>query len=94
MNYELEFHPKALREWNKLGDTIKKQFKTKLVERLDTPRIATAKLSGYPDLYKIKLRGAGYRLVYKVFNERLVVYVLTIGKRERKEVYLKIDNRT
>jgi len=43
MNYELEFHPKALREWNKLGDTIKKQFKTKLTQRLDTPRIATAK---------------------------------------------------
>ena len=29
--------------------------------------------------YKIKLRGAGYRLVYRVEDERIVILVLAIG---------------
>lgn len=35
MIYDLEFMPKALKEWNKLNSTIKEQFKKKLTERLD-----------------------------------------------------------
>ncbi|ECJ6784406.1 type II toxin-antitoxin system mRNA interferase toxin, RelE/StbE family, partial [Salmonella enterica subsp. enterica] len=27
MNYELEFDPRALKEWHKLGDTVKAQLK-------------------------------------------------------------------
>ena len=32
MTYELEFDPRALKEWHKLGDTIRQQFKKKLAE--------------------------------------------------------------
>lgn len=28
MTYELEFDPRALKEWQKLGETVKSQFKT------------------------------------------------------------------
>ncbi|WP_368483932.1 type II toxin-antitoxin system RelE/ParE family toxin, partial [Salmonella enterica] len=31
MTYELEFDPRALKEWQKLGETVKKQFRKKLV---------------------------------------------------------------
>ena len=40
-----------------------------------------------PDCYKIKLRSAGYRLVYRVYDDRIVVQVIAVGKRERNEVY-------
>jgi mRNA interferase RelE/StbE len=39
------------------------------------------------DCYKIKLRSAGYRLVYQVRDDELVVSVVAVGKRERHAVY-------
>ncbi len=45
------------------------------------------------DCYKIKLRAAGYRLVYQVFDERVVVVVVAVGKREDGAVYRKAQGR-
>ncbi|MFA6144092.1 MAG: type II toxin-antitoxin system RelE/ParE family toxin [Sulfurimonas sp.] len=45
MTYDLEFHPAALKEWNDLGATIKEQFKKKLKQRLDNPKVPKDKLS-------------------------------------------------
>jgi mRNA interferase RelE/StbE len=36
---------------------------------------------------KIKLRSAGYRLVYVVRQTELIVIVVAVGKRERNAVY-------
>ena len=55
----------------KLGSTVQTQFKKKLIHIIEDPHIPSAKLSGATDLYKIKLRQAGYRLVYAV-NDRVV----------------------
>jgi mRNA interferase RelE/StbE len=66
MTFELEFDPRAWKEWKKLGDTVRQQFKKKLSEVIERPRIEANRLNGMPDCYKIKLRGAGYRLVYQV----------------------------
>ncbi|AZD23027.1 mRNA interferase RelE [Pseudomonas chlororaphis subsp. aurantiaca] len=43
--------------------------------------------------YKIKLRTAGYRLVYRVVDEVLVVTVIAVGKRERGSVYQQASKR-
>ncbi len=87
MTYELEFLPSALKEWGKLGANIKTQFKKKLSERLITPHVPSAALSGMKNCYKIKLRSAGYRLVYRVEDERVTVVVVAVGKREGGGVY-------
>jgi mRNA interferase RelE/StbE len=87
MKFELGFLDEALKEWRKLDNTIREQFKTKLAERLQVPRVLSAQLSGHKDRYKIKLRGAGYRLVYEVRDKQLIVVVIAVGKRERSEVY-------
>lgn len=87
MSYELGFLDEALKEWRKLDNGIREQFKTKLVERLQEPRVPSAKLSGHPDRYKIKLRSVGYRLVYEVRDSQLIVVVVAVGKRERNAVY-------
>lgn len=85
--YRLVFKEQALREWKKLGAPVREQFQKKLVTILDQPRIPSAKLSGMPDCYKIKLRAAGYRLVYRVDDDRIVVIVVAVGKRDRNAVY-------
>ena len=87
MNYSLQFHALALKEWKKLDASIREQFKKKLAERLENPRIPSSALSGMRDCYKIKLRSIGYRLVYKVNDDILFVTVISIGKRERLEAY-------
>lgn len=85
--YKLTFLRDAQKEWEKLGTNIQKQLKAKLRERLANPRVPPAALRGMPDCYKIKLRSAGYRLVYRVYDDRIVVQVVAVGKRERNQVY-------
>lgn len=87
MTYELEFKESALKEWQKLDGSVRKQFKTALLKRLENPHVLSAKLRGMDACYKIKLRAIGYRLVYQVFDDRLVVTVVGVGKREGNEVY-------
>jgi len=93
MTYKLEFLPSARKEWDKLGHTLREQFKKKLAERLELPRVPCDSLHGMPDCYKIKLKSSGYRLVYEVIDERVVVSVVAVGKRERSEVYERAKKR-
>lgn len=93
MTYNLEFKPQALKEWNKLGSTIKEQFKKKLEERLENPKVEKDKLSGYENVYKIKLKTAGYRLAYQVKDKEIVVLVLSVGKREKDKIYKNLKDR-
>lgn len=94
MSYELEFHPDALKEWRALDLSVREQLKKKLAERLREPHVVASRLSGHPQRYKIKLRSAGFRLVYEVQDSRLVVLVVAVGKRERNQVYKTADRRT
>ncbi|WP_456457603.1 type II toxin-antitoxin system RelE family toxin [Nitratifractor sp.] len=93
MNYSLEFKPKALKEWKKLDHSIKLQFHKKLKERLENPHVPHSKLSGFKNVYKIKLRRSGFRLVYEVIDDRVVVFVLAVGKREDGAVYSDLEKR-
>ena len=93
MSYELEFMPKALKEWEKLDLGIKEQFKKKLAQRLESPKVPKDRLSGFENVYKTKLKSLGYRLAYEVVDERLVVLVLVVGKRENNAVYDALAKR-
>jgi len=86
-SYDLEFDVRARKEFQRLDGALQVQFARKLKERLAQPRVEKDKLSGMPDCYKIKLRAAGYRLVYRVFDQRVVVIVIAVGKRERSDIY-------
>ena len=87
MSYELRFKESALKEWRQLDAPVREQFKKKLAERLEQPRVPSAALHGARDLYKIKLRAAGFRLVYQVDDGIVTVTVIAVGKRERNAVY-------
>lgn len=93
MSYRLKFLPSALKEWNKIGATIREQLKRKLRERLEEPVVPADRLHGFKNHYKIKLRSAGYRLVYEVDKGEVSVIVITVGKRELSAVYAKAKQR-
>ena len=87
MTYKLGFHLSAKKEWDALEPQIKNQFKKKLLERIEEPRVESARLNGMADCYKIKLRSIGYRLVYQVIDEQILITVVAVGKREKNKAY-------
>jgi mRNA interferase RelE/StbE len=87
MIYELFFKKSALKEWKKLGPNVRELFTKKLKERLSNPHVPSAAVNGGTNLYKIKLRQLGYRLVYSVSDTTVTVTVVAVGKRNRNEVY-------
>lgn len=93
MNYFLDFHPRALKEWKNLNQSLKIQFHKKLTERLENPRVSKDKLSGYENVYKIKIRSSGFRLAYEVKDLEIIVYVVSVCKRENNKVYEKLKDR-
>ncbi|MEB7883892.1 type II toxin-antitoxin system RelE family toxin [Serratia fonticola] len=93
MTYKLKFEKRALKEWEKLGYPVREQLKKKLAERLENPHVPTSRLSGRPNRYKIKLRSSGYRLVYEVRDDEIVLLVIAVGKHAGEEVYFAADKR-
>ena len=86
--YKLKFVPDALAEWEGLDGSVKEPLRKLLKKRLDEPRVPGAELRGeLKDCYKIKLRKQGYRLVYEIQNDALIVLVLAVDKREGAAVY-------
>lgn len=85
--YKLEFRPCAAKAFHKLDHSLKQQLAKKLDQRRRGPRVPGDKLRDMPECYKIKLRSSGLRVIYQVQDDRLVILVLAIAKREREEAY-------
>lgn len=86
--YQLEFLESALGEWKSLDGSVRQILKKLLEKRLENPRTPGAELHGeLADCYKIKLRKQGYRLVYQVRDEALVVLVIAVNRRDKDKVY-------
>lgn len=86
-SYRLQFLPEAKAEWDKLDGSMRQQFAKVLLRRLDNPRVPAAALTAMPDCYKIKPRTAGFRLVYQVIDEKLLLLTIAVGKRDKSTVY-------
>ncbi|EKS7814712.1 MULTISPECIES: type II toxin-antitoxin system RelE family toxin [Edwardsiella] len=93
MTYRVKFRSDALKEWNNLDKAIQQQFARKLKKCAENPHNPSARLRGMPNCYKIKLRASGFRLVYQVINDELIIAVVAVGKRERSEVYTLASKR-
>ncbi|MBU1265800.1 MAG: type II toxin-antitoxin system RelE/ParE family toxin [Gammaproteobacteria bacterium] len=86
--YRLKFLPEAIEEWNALDGSVKEVLRKALKKRRQQPHTPGAQLHGdLRNCYKIKLRKQGYRLVYSVEDDALVVLVLAIDKREDMAAY-------
>jgi len=85
--YRLVFKEEAKKEWDNLDSTVRTIFAKKLKERIRQPRVESSRLSGMSDCYKIKLNRVGFRLVYQVRDNELIVSIVAVGKREKNLVY-------
>ena len=86
--YKLKFLPEALKEWHQLDGSIKLIFRKAIKKRLIQPKVPGSELHGdLKDCYKIKLLKHGYRLVYTIEDNELVVLVLAVDKRENSIAY-------
>lgn len=92
--YKLEFHPKALDEFDAQTNAIQQQLIKKLGSILQHPKTPKNALRGaLAGCYKVKLASAGVRLVYRVIDSRLVVLVMAVGKRADNEIYKIAEGR-
>ncbi|MEO6015253.1 MAG: type II toxin-antitoxin system RelE/ParE family toxin [Devosia sp.] len=74
-----------------MSPETRQQFKKVLRRRVENPHVPAARLRAKGKVYKIKLRGVGYRLVYEVRDETLVLLVIGVGRRdEGYEILLRI----
>lgn len=92
--YTLAFLKPAEKEWRQLDNSVRSILKQHLIKRLANPHVPGSALHGdLAHCYKIKLRAQGVRLVYQVQDHRLVVLVLSVGKREDNDAYRSATNR-
>jgi len=86
--YRLLFLPSALKEWQDLDGSVKEPMRKLLRKRLNNPHVPGGALHGELEgFYKIKLRKQGFRLVYGVEDDVLIVVVMAVDKREDSAVY-------
>ncbi len=86
--YRLAFEDHARAEWDKLDGTVKEPLRRALKKRLESPHVPSAALHGeLANCYKIKLLKQGYRLIYQVIDQQLIVLVISVVKRDKNAVY-------
>lgn len=85
MNYEIKFKPKTLKKFKKLDKTIKSQFLDKLEEIVqDVDNFPHKRLCLlHHDFCKIRIDG--FRLLYQIIDDQLVIEVSDVGRRD--EIY-------
>lgn len=91
MEYEIKFHPAALKEFCELDGSVKKLVKKQLDKLKISPLLGEElgnkngyDLSGYRKMYACKKQ---IRIVYSVVENVLLVNIIAIGKREDMAVY-------
>lgn len=82
--YKLVFRTRAQKAFDKLDTAIRRQFAKKLAERLNNPKVPADKLRS---CYRIQLRSAGSRLIYRFEDDRMVVLAIAVASRADDEAY-------
>jgi len=87
VRYSVEFRPAVLKSLKQLPKKELRRIKKKiddLAENLPDP--ATTKMKGNNTFHRI--RSGDYRIVYEIYEDRLVILVVKVG--HRKDVYKKL----
>ena len=86
--YRLLFLPSALKELQDLDGSVREPMRNLFRKRLNNPNVPGGALrGGLQGYYKIKLKEHGFRLVYGVEDDALIVVVMAVDKREDSVVY-------
>jgi len=57
------------------------------------PQALRSKLCGSTNCYKIKFHAAGFRLIDELRDQKVLVLVMAVDKRDRNAAYLHVDQR-
>jgi len=57
------------------------------------PQALRSKLGGSTNRHKIKLHAAGFRLIDELRDQKVLVLVMAVDKRDRNAAYLHVDQR-
>ncbi len=97
MVYKVEFLPEAAREFEALDGSLKRLAAKQLDKLAENPECGVSlgrrmgiDLTGYRKLYFGKKH---YRIVYEVRQQKLIVLIIGIGKRELAEIYRLVAQR-
>lgn len=83
MAYRLEYEPGVARSLKRLPRNIQERILRRLEALKENPRPpGSIKLSG-ENAYRIRV--GDYRIIYAIYDDRLVVLVIDVG--QRREVY-------
>ncbi len=97
MAYRVEFLREAAREFEALDGSLKKVAAKQIDKLAERPELGEPlgkrlgiDLTGYRKIYFGK---RGYRIVYEIQQQRLVILIIGIGRRERAEIYREVAQR-
>ncbi len=79
MTYRTEFSSSARRQLKKLPSDIQLEIREAVDCLSTTPRPMGVKKMSAEDAYRIRVRG--YRVIYEIYDEVLVVTVVAVGHR-------------
>lgn len=95
--YDFKFHPEAEEELGKLNRSVQLLFAKKLKQILKSPELGVDlgnknnfDLSGYKKVY---FNNKKHRIVYKVVESEVLIFIIAVGKREGMAVYEKASKR-
>ncbi len=93
MTWEIKYHPDVVDDLEAVGPSAARRIMRVINDKLTrAPLEFGSGLTGNLASLR-KLRIGDYRVVYRVKEETVIVYVLTVGPRRDKEVYKKAINR-
>lgn len=97
MAYRVEFLPEAAREFDALDGSLKKIAAKQIDKLAERPELGKPlgkrlgiDLTGYRTIYFGK---KGYRIVYEIQRQDVVILIIGIGRRERAEIYREVAKR-
>lgn len=97
MAYRVEFLPEAAREFEALDGSLKKIAAKQIDKLTERPELGKPlgkrmgiDLTGYRTICFSK---KGYRIVYEIRRQEVVILIIGIGRRERAEIYREVAKR-
>tara|TARA_R100000027_G_scaffold32887_1_gene24093 strand:- start:489 stop:749 length:261 start_codon:yes stop_codon:yes gene_type:complete len=81
--FDLEFASSIRKDLKKIHKKEVMKILTEIQNLAEDPRPTNCKKLTNEELYRIRI--GNYRVIYEIFDERLIVYVVKVG--HRKDVY-------
>ena len=81
MKYQIEFNPKAIKDFKKLSPEIKRRINSKLISLQDNLQGDIKKLTNFYPEYR--LRVGNYRILFEIESERVIIHRI----KHRKNAY-------